>query len=483
MKKNLKFIAAAVAAIAMIGCAKDNGENINTSGAKATETTASFSISFPKATRVDDAASTAESKVNTAWVFLFDDATKTLEAKSPLTVTGNSASKSGIKTTTGKHYVYVAVNAPATLDFTNDTKFPQADPEASTPVAGMPMADFLKEIIAGLEDATSKLPAAGTNFFMTGYAVPTFVAPTIDIPNPAANSVNIGIGRAVGKVHMEDAHTSNPENTTVTTLKYKVMNNPIKMRAFQQYEMKDNSGSLANTGSIVNEITGDGETRTNYYRIPDNTPMTGYVAASNVAKAGVYVPENWNDVSTTHNASSLVIQGVVNLDTDVLVIRDANGADVTAAYKIATDKTFFRVWDKTANKWLAPFFSESPSLATIKGAAGISADATDVATSNNKITQDDPLKREFYIANYDKAQAYWRLPLAKDGKSAIARNDYYWVTIMTIAEIGGSTDSDNPDKDGVIPGKDPEPIDKTEVDIKAEITILKWNGVEMDGHI
>lgn len=479
MKRNFKFIVAAIAAIAMVGCAKDGGEKID--APKGTETTAYFNISFPKTvTRaVDDTATPVESKIVDAWVFLFNDA-QTLESKTLMTVAvdNKTATAGPIKTVTGKHYVYIVVNGNTPFTFSNDTNFPIPVEATSTP--GMAMSAFLAKTI----DAKTSLPKTDDYFLMTSYAEPTFEAPTAEVPSPLANKVKMGLGRAVGKVHMDGTAvlSSIPANTeSVTSLAYKVMNNPNTMRAFQQYNM-DNL-----TGTIVNVITGDGSTRTFYHRLPNDTPATGYLTGSNTAKAGAYVPENWNTISTTHNATSLIIQGQVKIAPSIK-LRLANGTEGSAHVAGAT---FYRVWDKQTEKWLPLFFSAIPDADGMKvllGAAGQNPDLVTGFISPDKYTMDNTSATdyEFFVAKYTNANAYWRLPLKNDGKSAIARNDYFWVTIKTIAEIGASTDSDDPDDDGVIPGKPtdpPTPIDETKVDITAEISVLPWNGIDQEGNI
>ena len=498
MKKNFKFVVAAVAAVAMIGCAKDGGEKIAPAD-KGAATTANFKINFNATRALDDSATGAEAKLNSAVVFLFDDATKTLESRTVMTIAGDgkTASATGVKTVTSKHYIYVAVNAPAALMGAFNA-LAVADPDPDAPVVGATMASFLAltnpaATYAALIGSTGTANSAG--FFMTAYKEVTFEAPTIDVPSPAANNVSMGLGRAVGKAHLESALVSFPENATVpdASVKYKAMNNPKEVYAFQQYEMPMNAG--ANRAPVRNFIDNDGADRTDYFRVVDDVAKTNYTAASNTALAGVYVPENWNSIPTTHNATSLIIQGQIVFD-DGFMVRKADGtATAVGGGVYAGGDTFYRVWDKQKGDWLKSesgntyIFCEVPgtagaSMDMLLGAAGKDPLFTTGFISTEKYTMDttSATDYEFFIATYDDAKAYWRLPLKADGRSTVARNDYFWVTLKTIADIGASTDSDDPDDDGVLP-EDPEPIDEIEVDINATITILKWNGIGQEGNV
>ncbi len=503
MKKNLKFVIAAIAAIAMIGCTKDGIEG----GKKAKEgvpTNAVIKIALPGQSHraeYDAIVAPGESTIVDAWVFIFNQNTGRLTQKAPLTVSGGAVTATTVTTTTGPKFVFVAINAGQNgIDFTNDTNFPVDFVDAVTPAnstTGMMLNAFMASEFFDLE---AELPAVSGKFLMTGYTeAVNFKAPTAGNLNPTENNITIGVGRAVAKVFMNDRPNVSALQATLgitfETLKFKVMNNPKAMYAFQKWSQAETSSTPF--GEIKNRApydTANGDNRSLYYRtLTDYTPA-GVATPTETLSAGLYVPENWPDgVSYARNATSLLIEGKVTFANKALVVA-GDGAALGTAYVDGGD--FYRVYDKTKKEWLTPYFGEANiSMAYVRGLAGITSSAETSAWSlkkNNPTNEQVEVSpgvfktadREFFVAKYTAAKCYWTLALfnpEQNNRHVVARNDAFKVTIATIKGIGASHEGDDDDDDGVIPEN--PPIDEVEVDVIVDIDMLKWHGIEQEGNI
>ncbi len=492
MKKNFKFIVAAIAAVAMIGCTKDGG---NTGKVKeGIPTNAVIKIALPSTTRADYDAivEPGESTIVDAWVFIFNKNTGRLTQKAPLTgaATGTATT---VATTTGPKILFVAINAgqmtPA-VNFETDTFYKVDD--ATIPQEGVMLDAFMKHVSLTLP---TNLPAVSGKFLMTGYREDiVFEAPTAAIPTPTANQVKIGVGRGVAKVFMSDKpNVSALEATQQITFKklgFEVMNNPVEMYAFQKWSQSETTPSGTITNKIVDPTNGNN--RSLYYRtLATYTPAGVATPAPGTLSAGLYVPENWPEgVSYARNATSLLIQGEVTFGDKSIVVNN-NG---TATSPYVDGQTFWRVWQKDKSlveggKWLPTYFGEVPDMAAVRLIAGITGSGPTSAFSPKKVawttgTPGPEVDYEFFIAEYTNAKCYWTLALynpEQNNRHVVARNDAFHVTIATIKDIGAHTEDDDNDDDGVIP--DNPPIDEVEVDVTVEIEMLKWHGILQEGNI
>ncbi len=479
MKKNFKFIVAAIAAVAMIGCAKDGGENGRVKEGVATNAIIKVSLPSGASRAFDDIVAPGESTIVDATVFIFNKITGRLTQKAPLTVTAGAVVETVVATTTGPKVVFVAINAGQNGIVFNNTDYPVDFVDEVTPAnstVGIMLDAFMKKEFLTLG---ANLPAVSGKFLMTGYndAI-NFVPPTAAVPNPGANDITIKVGRAVAKVFMADKpNKSGLEDDfgiTFKTLNFQVMNNPKEMYAFQKWSQAETGATPF--GEIANKITGNGDIRTNYYR----TLGTYTAAATSPAlSAGLYIPENWNEISYARNATSLLIRGVVTFANKAIVVKN----DGTAATYV-DGQTFYRVWDKTNAEWLPAYFGEIPNMTTVRLMAGITSGSVTSAFSAKKTALTEGVNREFFIATYASAQCYWTLALfnpEQGNRHVVARNDAFNVTIATIKGIGSSNENDDNDDDGVIPEN--PPIDEIDVDVKVDIEMLNWHGITQEGNI
>lgn len=478
MKKNFKFIMVAAAAIALIGCAKDGGDNTITPGEKGEGVKASFTIKLPAgSTRgyTNVPGSTEESKITNAKVFIFDNSDR-LETMADLTVTdgGTKASNSEVRTTSGSHTVFVAVNIPAKVTENLEVTSATDNGTALATFRGI----FLDLIAGGKGDKLSNI-TADEMFFMTAEKPCNFKVPTSSTEIPNENKVVMTMQRAVAKVTMTQKKNGvngdtedmvQPANGTVGDLTFKVMNNPIS-----QYAFKNTDGNY-----IYSPITGDGSNRNNYFRIPGDT-AADYKAVS----TQLYVPENAG--TTDWNATSLLIKGQYTPKANTAdVTYTADAAGDAAAY--TADADFWRVLDKGNGVWLKTLFTAEPTTDGIKRAAGINA-LTNIYRTNVKYGADPANTNsypEYYVVKYTGGIAYWSLMLRNEEKPSgkaqyeVERNDFFRVKITSVSDLGAASDVDG-DPDGPL-GPDPEPIDEP-VNISCEISVAPWRGIDQDGQI
>lgn len=507
MNKNIKFIMAAAAAIAMIGCARDGGNNGPKTPAPGTEpSVATVTVTQDVATRAegvagDFAANPTESSLKQVDLFVFDS-NKQLEQVVSFTTSDLAAAEptKSFETTNGLHTLIVIANQPAWMK-TNVAAFVSLnDKKLETPKAGniTMYSDFLTattypawtdqatfETAMGVGNTTQGLlitsvingqtAIGGANDFEYEFEVPTELT-----PNPTANNITINLGRAFAKATADwDNIQPTDASGTVSQLEFAVLNNPVKSYGAQHIENGIYKAAWHDLGITY--------VPTNYYDWVDGAgvPATAWKVANGAANA-TYVPENTNPQIEGHRTAF----GFKATFAPAAVYKTTlASAAATGDYEVdgtwAVGASFFRIKGlkaiagvpASAIGWKNVYFSSKPlqsdatQMAVIRKALGYTAAHQAIA---NPVEGTD-----FAVYEYVNSACYYYLGLEDENKPVattnVGRNEFFWVNIETIATIGEPTLTD----------ATPEPTTPltVPVNITAKISVQPWVGVNIPGNI
>jgi hypothetical protein len=490
MKQNFKFILVAAAAIAMVGCTNEKGTIEEPAFEQGSQTFATVRVEQKSATRAFADDDTNEGNLADARMLVFN-AAGDLESVTELTVGGSTT----ISTFTGKHTIFVLANVPSTMDAVIDgyttLAAKTAAENAGTPIstAATTLADFKGYTLPlATEAAIKDLSSATTNkFFMTNFGdeelVKTFEATTEE--NLTANDFTVELGRAVAKVSMAfittDSESKNnviqPTNGTLTTVSYKVMNNPDKMYVAQHFD-----GAVYKTpyhDNLIKEEQGVANWgAANYIE-------TAYVSASsNLATptSHIYVPENTNASTVKEGERTvLMIKGV-------FIAKEAYDGEgnLVEDYEEAS-KDLYRIYDAKTGQDIDKFYTtDELAMSEVRTALSLLSGQDDpVAYDATDEDADEPGEYDYILYFWEDGICYYRLPLenVKDGKPELGnplrynvrRNDWFNVNIDSVSDIGGTSEEE------ITP--DPwTPVDGP-VKINATITVSNWTPVTQQGNI
>jgi hypothetical protein len=534
MNKNIKFMMVAAAAIAMIGCAKEGGENNgtkapadNTVGTIATVTISNKVAMGTRAAGLpeDFVANGDETTLEQLDLFVFD-ANKQLEQiisfdETDLTPSAGVYPAKSFETTNGLHTLVVLANQPAALvtAVAGLKTLKESDKGAQDELDPTMYSEFLTittlsgwdsqtDFVAAVQGATSGLfmtnvidtreaisSVYGNDFNSFDY---TFEVPTDATPEPEENDIKINLGRAFAKatVDWDDVQpTQNVSNLKpgaeeaqvkvgkIEDLEFVLLQNPTSSYAPMHIDNGTYKAALHDVSLY---------SATNYYNWTYN-PLPGEWKTADAADANqVYIPENTNpDFEGMRTAFGF--KG--NFTPTVVVKNTLAGNATTGNYVIndafAENSTFYRIKIKAeiegivpaaaVGTWVDIYFDEKPDYqvpaqqAAIMKALGYTAPQ---AMSSSTVKPVEGTHYEIYA--YEDGASYWYLGLeASDKASAlkydVARNEFFWVDITTIAGLGEPTLED----------AIPEPTTPliVNVDVKATITVTDWVPVNIQGNI
>ena len=428
MMKKFKYVMLMAAAL-MVGftsCSNDDvtgGENPVNGEKTMARITLTQSAVGTYAPANSEVPTTAEKEVKTAMLYIFN-ASQVLEETVPLTVNAGAAESKVFELTTGTHYFYASVNAPAAVPAI---------------AKGTALATVEKTLIdvAAIADLTD--PANG--FFMTNVSKPLGVnivqSSEADAQAGLKNDVKIQVGRAVTKVNVEFAPLTQTGGV-LSNAEYKVKNNPIKMFFMPVF----NAGKLETP--FFNDAT---VTLTNYFH---NSTL---IAADGQPASASYAMENSNENPKKGNATYVMVKGTFTPEKTY----DKDGGNENAAP--TTGDTFWRI-ERADGTYMDKLYFENPSGGTEMTAAGAGAQ----------------------ILEYTNGESFYGLWLAdnsitgdKVAKHTVKRNSYYYVVVTSVSGPGANTE------EGVV--TDPEEQIDAETFIKASIEILDWTVIDQSGGI
>jgi hypothetical protein len=475
MKKNFKFIMVCAAAIAMVACAKDQAP-VNEQGSEAQGVKTYATVRLVQggaATRVDGNApdaSTAEATVNDVTLFLFNSDGE-LESVNTFNATELGAKEKTIATYTGEHTLFVWANVPESLTDDVVAFVSRAEKAADlTITAPATKLTTFKGLELPLTETVVDGIATGSDFFMTtvdsDYVTKDFVAEP-EGGDIVANNITLNIGRAVAKVSMAVSATgeNQPAEGTVSSLKYKVVNNPKSMYISQYFD-----GGVAKTPFHDKLVD-----------VNDYFATTTYKGAADdltTPDTHIYIPENTNKTGTDEGeVSALMIQGVFTANE----VYAGDGAGPVAG---TGGQSLYSIVDE---KGVAParyerFYSASPNLDVIKAVLGFAGETTELVDKADTVEggSKEGQAPHYSIMEWTNGECYYRLVLKNPGKGSpqsydVLRNDWYLVDIASIDDIGGVDEASVTPP----PGQDVD----VPVSIQATISVIPWTAVNQTGNL
>lgn len=451
MKTKFTFLALMLCAALMVSCSKDNDSgntpNDDITTGEPTYMTLNLKVLGANATKAmaNLTATTAEAAVNDVRIYVFNkrNTNYILEAEVDFDNSDASTFKKTFQITTGQKIIHALVNMSGV--------YPSA-------TIGTTSLDQFKESTLSLGSAITTA-ATDNAFWMTTLED---VNQTIVIATQAEaeagtyNNVTLSVGRAVAKIGVDlDPDTvDQPTDGLLSDVTYKVVNNPNAMYALKVFNA---AGYQLTPYYLLSYLTKGTDSFENGIYLPTTKDDGGYHAAPS------YMVENSHDVPTYGNSNVVMIKGtfrpnlLYNADgtTYFDITTPAGLNNLETELTTTWDGTFWRIYDSSTNLYGSKFYYETP-----------------VIVSPN----DEAIK-------YAEGTAYYGLWLENSTKSTsverytVSRNQYWNVTITTIAGCGSNSE------EGVIdePGKE-EPI-KENTYMTGLIKVLDWEEVTQQGGI
>lgn len=463
MKKNFKLIMFAAAAVAMIGCAKDGGKTPTTqpTGVKTYATVEVAQTSSPVSRAIPPTdwsdATANESTLHDVKLYVFND-NKQLEQVVTIPIVEKSAT---FETVNGPHTLIVLANSPAAV--TGATLVSLKDIESGATGPATLYSEFLSATKIAYADQAAfeaAVISAADKFFITNIDTPVvvdFLVPTDSEPNPNAD-IDIAIGRAFAKLNASWANTVQPANddSEISKMEYIVLHNPKTMYAPQHFD----------NGTYKSYYHDAGYVAANYY----DWAGTAWKLAD--ASASTYVPENTNkQVILEGERTALGFRASFEPDPCYKsTLNSSNNSFQNETY--GAGNSFWRIKDlrNGVSSWVkGVYFNAKPEVAAAKKALGIAlADANPVEGT------------DYACYEYENGYCYYYLGLERPTGTApakynVARNDYFWVSVDTVADCG------EPTLDEATP--DPTTPVSVSVNITAKISLKPWNPVIQSGNL
>lgn len=486
MKKNFKFLMVAAAAIAMIGCAKDNGGNNGTTpeGPKGVKTYATVAVSQDgSVTRAEptgewNKADGNEAVLKTVNLYVFNANNQLEQVVSIDPVEGSKT----FETVNGAHTLIVLANEPAAMALKTAALVTVKKVEEEGGTASL-YSDFLTATELEFDNQAEFEAAvmnATTGFFMSNVdekaIAVDFKVPTTDNQTPN-DDIEIGIGRAFAKLNVswDDVQPSAAGSGTISALEYLVLNNPVKMYGPQHFD----NGVYK---SYFHDADLDAD---NYY----DWAATAWNLADETESA--YIPENTNkQIVLEGERTAIGVKATFKPGTFYEAALDASKGYVDATW--AANSHFFRIKDirnatksgttYTGGEWVSGiYFKEKPTVEAAKKALGLDVlNDADPVEWHAPIATPDVYEGDYVVYEYEDASCYYYLGLERPKGTApakynVARNDYFWVNINSISDCG------EPTLGKAIPD-DTTPV-SVNVKIKAEIKLKPWNPVIQNGNL
>lgn len=369
----------ALVALTLFSCSEENVNEPNVI-VEGTPTTARIMLTQKSSagTRATDAATAAESAINSANVYIFknDGMLEKIVAFEAADITAGSKV---FAITAGAKYVYATINIPA-------------DQLTGIVENSTSKTNFEKQLIG----ISTTDPGAGFWMSNVGDGEAVNLAAGVTTPSTGNNSVTVNVGRTSAKVNLALATTPVVVGGAFQLSEFKMMSNPLK-----NYLMpaKNAAGKrIAPFYAETTVVTG------NYYN------QTSYAANA----SDVYVTENIHETPLMGNTTYAIIKGVFT----PAVVLDANGVASTSA----ANNDFWRI-QKTDGTFTADYYSAEPTATEVAAKGGDSIVKYDLGVAYYRL----------YVADNSKANA--------SEKYAVLRNNYYKISIVSVNGAGSNTES------------------------------------------
>ncbi|GEM_PF-4499487 len=457
MKIKTTFVAA-LAALALAGCSKDNqgidGPDTPDVTGEATYTTFTISITNPntRAFHGDLAPTPSEAAVSNLSVYIYDLATSKIE--DVLTFTADGESKTTLITVGPKQFVATSGITPVY-------------------VKGQSVADLENRIINVANEAAFKSTLTQANSFLMASEIVnhTVVSATKEEAESANhhNNIIIKLGRAMAKIgvyynesiNITDGELSPTVLGTMSSVKYHIKNQPNQMYTFTTY---GTSGVWKTPYYDRNNNMWSDSHAASYWSQTDWF-TTGLTSPGGNHEDPTYMMENSNMTARHGNATYVAIQGVFSPAKWL----DANGNDATSGTWNAGDD-FWRIAKVELDA--------DDNIVAIKGWKdnGIYSVLPSAALYDD--TQEAPIKYDgglMYYYIYLDSSLGNTPPTTTADKYSQHRNQYWDVEITKVTGLGWN------EEDGGRP-ENPEPLDNDSY-IHATIQVMKWEGVYMPGEL
>ncbi len=416
-----------------------------------------------------------------------------------------------ISTTTGKKRLYALANL-------NDYSEIEAIFNGTD---GHTAADKKLSNVCKVIQRIENIAAAATNnaFWMSNvYKLGATIEDqvTVEKGDENTNNFTIYIGRMVAKVTPTFAAdlvvNSGDGDIDTDGAKYRVRNNPKEFYTFPVYEdvqlvspyynLSFGGATGEDDEEEVPETYGSEEGALTFEDFFCNGDAAAHEPEGKPEGAVTFTPmgqdsyltENSPKVAQRHKVTFLSIQAkwtpddnAIYLDTNGKVDRSEEKTVKTAIEE--NQGTFYRVQKWQGGKILGycpGIYAQTPTKWTEVG--GTPGDAEGSLSEENTTlyqeAQRDQAKASkdacYLIVKYDQGLAYWaywmrsRLDGTIAEKYALKRNNHFKVNIISVDGMGDPTEDDNLDKDEDL---------EADASMKATISVLDWNVVDIEGGI
>ncbi len=447
---------AALAAVTLASCSKDNDGGNNGAIDTGEPTYAVFSLKIADSNEpisrgyANLNSTAAEAKVHSVRLYIADDNGVVLDE---VDFDAQSSSVKSVQTTVGPKQFFTAVNVPT-------AKLP------TVVIGSTTLTDVMNHIttvadMSDVADITNGFWMTSKNVLSVNLVVANKDVVSADPTHP--NNLQIDVARTMAKigVYFDDASGAGKATTDgdgiVKEMEYRVENILNKMYLLARL---DASGIYATPGYD----RGTTVVLTDYFKQPVYS-ATGLTAVTTHIEPS-YMMENNNLIPCHGNSTYTLIK--TKFVPEASMLYDA--ADGTSAGTLPANGSFWRIANITKDasnfititSWEPGFYDGDPDPSIYTDAA-------------NQVAYE-----------YIDGNCYYALFLDNEkGRASysIERNQYWDVVINNIKGVGFPRE-DNSGGNGEGP-QDPNPEKpiKEDVYVDATITVLGWTGVEMDGDL
>ena len=340
--------------------------------------------------------------------------------------------------------------------------------------------------IADISGATTDNEFWMSNVYKLGATIEDQV--TVQKGDENTNNFTIYIGRMVAKVtptFAADLVVNSGDGTIKTdNAEYRVRNNPTRFYTFPVYEKVQLVSPYYDIEYNLAGATGEANEYPNKLNPIDFFDNGTAAAFGKTMGQDSYLTENSPKEAKRHKVTFLSIKAKWTPSKDALFL-NTNGSvagDLSGTIT-GNQGTFYRVQKWQGGKivgYCPGIYAETPARWTEVGGTpgnGEGALNTAVADRNAAKASADAC---YLVVTYDQGMAYWaywmrsRLDGTIAEKYALKRNNHYKVNIISVDGVGEPTEDDNLDKDEDL---------EADASMKATISVLDWNVVDIEGGI
>ena len=346
--------------------------------------------------------------------------------------------------------------------------------------------------IADISGATTDNEFWMSNVYKLGATIEDQV--TVQKGDENTNNFTIYIGRMVAKVtptFAADLVVNSGDGTIKTdNAEYRVRNNPTRFYTFPVYEKVQLVSPYYDIEYNLAGATGEANEYPNKLNPIDFFDNGTAAAFGKTMGQDSYLTENSPKEAKRHKVTFLSIKAKWTPSKDALFL-NTNGSvagDLSGTIT-GNQGTFYRVQKWQGGKivgYCPGIYAQTPTKWTEVG--GTPGDAEGSLSEENTTlyqeAQRDQAKASkdacYLIVKYDQGLAYWaywmrsRLDGTIAEKYALKRNNHYKVNIISVDGVGEPTEDDNLDKDEDL---------EADASMKATISVLDWNVVDIEGGI